>query len=80
MSGDEFKHPNFSSAEAIAVALIGGIVAIFNKIYKPPNSPSSSPSVSLSSAPTAVPTSPSSPTLQVPNAFLGKWSGVAKEP
>jgi hypothetical protein len=46
----------------------------------PSSSPSATPSVSPSSASTPVPTSPSSAQLRVSNAFLGKWSGVAKEP
>lgn len=41
-------------------------------------SPSSSQSPSSTSAP--VPTSLSPAPLQVSNAFLGKWSGVAKDP
>jgi hypothetical protein len=63
----------WTAISAIAVALIGGIVAIANKILdNPPNIPSPSSSLSSSS------TSPSSLPLQVSNAFLGKWSGIAK--
>jgi hypothetical protein len=74
----------WTAIATVAVAVISGIFTIANKILDKPSSsssPSSSatPSVFPSSAPTPVPTSPSSAPLRVSNAFLGKWSGVAKD-
>ncbi|MEH2167040.1 MAG: hypothetical protein V7K41_10290 [Nostoc sp.] len=76
----------WAAIATIAVAVISGIFTITNTIVtntgsnKTSSSPSSSPSVPPSSGSTPVPTFPSPSPLRVSNAFLGKWSGVAKEP
>jgi hypothetical protein len=74
----------WTAIATVAVAVIGGIVTIISTILNKPSpspssSPSATPSVSPSSTSTPVPTSSSSTPLRVSNAFLGKWSGVAKE-
>jgi hypothetical protein len=75
----------WTAIATVAVAVIGGIFTITNTILtnnaqnKTSSSPSPSFSPSPSSASTPVPTSSSSAPLRVSNAFLGKWSGVAKE-
>lgn len=70
----------WAGISAIAVALIGSIVTLITTFHKPLE-PTSIPTESgSSSASTFVPEDSSPSSLQVSNAMVGKWSGIAKDP